>query len=165
MKLAFRAVLQHHRRIPLQHPELRRAARGEDSTSSRWPTSTRKPSTSELLPSPSSPPGRFDGVGRSRILERGISKLRNPVIGRVFHALGLIGQWGSGVQRMTVACREAGQADPRFEEIVTRFRVTILTSRTTRIRLARLVGNWLVREVGSLPQDPKRRYFLARNHH
>ena len=34
-------------------------------------------------------------------LHHGISKLRNRVIGRVFHELGLIEQWGSGVQRMT----------------------------------------------------------------
>lgn len=135
-------------------------------------------------------------------LEHGISKLRNRVIGRVFHALGLIEQWGSGIQRMTAACREAGLPDPRLEEIATRFRVTIfttqfnrptldeidqtivdglsdgegrltseiaavigLTSRATRTRLARLVGNGLVREVGSGPQDPKRRYFLAKHHH
>jgi len=37
-------------------------------------------------------------------LSRGVSKLRNRVIGRNFHALGLIEQWGSGVQRMTAAC-------------------------------------------------------------
>ena len=29
----------------------------------------------------------------------------------------------------------------------------------------KLVGNGLVREVGSGPQDPKRRYFLATHHH
>ncbi len=135
-------------------------------------------------------------------LKQGISKLRNRVIGRVFHALGLIEQWGSGIQRMTAACREAGLSDPRFEEIATRFRVTIsttpvnrrtlddtdqaivnalsggegkltsqiaavigLTSRATRTRLVRLVGNGLVREVGSGPQDPKRSYFLAMHHH
>jgi ATP-dependent DNA helicase RecG len=132
-------------------------------------------------------------------LEHGISKLRNRVIGRVFHSLGLVEQWGSGIQRMTAACREAGLADPRLEEIATRFRVTIfasrvnrpklddtdqaivdglsdgegkltseiaagigLTSRATRTRLARLVGNGLLREVGSGPQDPKRRYYLAK---
>ena len=132
-------------------------------------------------------------------LEHGISKLRNRVIGRVFHALGLIEQWGSGIQRITAACREAGLPDPRLEEIATRFRATIfttqinrpelddidqaivdglsdgegkltselaavigLTSRATRTRLARLVGNGLVREVGSGPQDPKRRYFLTK---
>ncbi len=131
-------------------------------------------------------------------LHRGLSKLRNRVIGRVFHALGLIEQRGSGVQRMTTACRDAGLAPPVFEEIATRFRVTLsaervgptvldetdqailealaggegrltsevakaidLTPRATRTRLARLVGRGLVREVGTGPQDPKRRYFRA----
>ena len=135
-------------------------------------------------------------------LEHGVSKLRNRVIGRVFHSLGLIEQWGSGIQRMIAACREAGLADPRFEEIATRFRVTIfttratrpalddtdqaivdalsdgtgrltseiaavigLTPRATRTRLARLVGNGLLREVGTGPQDSKRRYFSASLHH
>ncbi|MBN2553129.1 MAG: putative DNA binding domain-containing protein [Spirochaetales bacterium] len=129
-------------------------------------------------------------------LHRGISKLRNRVIGRVFHLLGLIEQWGSGVQRMSAACREMGLAPPLLEEIATRFRVTIFTERVgtpaldetdqaimdalargeglltseiarriglspraTRTRLARLVGSGLVREVGTGPQDPKRRYF------
>ena len=131
-------------------------------------------------------------------LPRGVSKLRNRVMGRVFHALGLIEQWGSGIQRMTAACREAGLAAPEFEELATRFRVTIattavgpplldetnqailaclsdgqgwltsevarkidLTPRATRTRLARLVGRGLVREIGTGPQDPKRRYFQA----
>jgi ATP-dependent DNA helicase RecG len=131
-------------------------------------------------------------------LPRGVSKLRNRVIGRVFHALGLIEQWGSGVQRMTRACREAGLGPPVFEEIGTRFRVTLitarvgpsaldetdrtivdalagaeglltseiaqtigLTTRATRTRLARLVESGLVREVGTGPQDPKRRYHKA----
>jgi len=68
-------------------------------------------------------------------LPRGISKLRNRVIGRVFHALGLIEQWGSGVQRMMAACREAGLPPPQFEEIATRFRVTIATTRTRPVEL------------------------------
>ena len=58
-------------------------------------------------------------------LRRGVSKLRNRVIGRVFHELGLIERWGSGVQRMMAACREAGLAEPALEEIGTRFRVTL----------------------------------------
>jgi len=58
-------------------------------------------------------------------LARGVSKLRNRVIGRVFHALGLVEQWGSGVQRMAAACREAGLPPPGFEEIGIRFRATI----------------------------------------
>lgn len=131
-------------------------------------------------------------------LPHGVSKLRNRVMGRVFHALGLIEQWGSGIQRMSAACRESGLAEPVFEELATRFRVTIsttrisrvildetdqailenlrgdnglstsqiaqtigLTSRATRTRLAQLVGRGLVREIGTGPQDPKRRYFRA----
>jgi predicted HTH transcriptional regulator len=132
-------------------------------------------------------------------ISQGVSKLRNRVIGRVFHALGLIEQWGSGIQRMSAACREAGLEAPVFEELATRFRVTIrttpgrrftrdetdetilalvsssaglltseiadaikLTTRATRTRLARLVGRGLLREVGTGPQDPRRRYFGTR---
>lgn len=129
-------------------------------------------------------------------LQRGISKLRNRVIGRVLHDLGVMEHWGSGIQRMTAACRDAGLAAPVLEEIGIRFRVTMgtmksrmatmdatdqailgalsgedgrmtseiaakigLTPRATRTRLARLVGRGLVREIGTGPQDPKRRYF------
>lgn len=129
-------------------------------------------------------------------LSLGVSKLRNRVIGRVFHELGLVEQWGSGVQRMIAACRDAGLESPILEEIGTRFRVTLrtgqvqpatldatdraiinllqlpeglptrdiaeaigLTPRATRTRLATLVKKGLVREIGTSPQDPKRRYF------
>jgi ATP-dependent DNA helicase RecG len=131
-------------------------------------------------------------------LPRGISRLRNRVIGRTFHALGLIEQWGSGIQRMTAACSDAGLAPPTLEEIGNRFRVTLwleqvgataldkteqailatlsdgagrvtsevarvigLTPRATRTRMVRLVERGLVREVGTSPQDPKRRYFIS----
>lgn len=62
-------------------------------------------------------------------IRRGVSRLRNRVIGRVFHELGLIEQWGSGIQRMTAACREAGLADPILEEVGVHFRVTLLAAR------------------------------------
>jgi ATP-dependent DNA helicase RecG len=58
-------------------------------------------------------------------IQKGISKLRNRVIGRVFQELGLIEQWGSGIQRMTAACRDHGLDDPQFEEVGTHFRVTL----------------------------------------
>jgi ATP-dependent DNA helicase RecG len=132
-------------------------------------------------------------------LHRGVSKLRNRVIGRVFHSLGLIEQWGSGIQRMTNACRDVGLAPPVLEEIGIRFRVTLtttpvgpsyldekdqailnaltdgglltnevakvvqMTTRATRTRLAKLAERGLVREVGTSPQDPKRRYFLIKH--
>ncbi len=37
----------------------------------------------------------------------------------------------------------------------------LLTPRAPRTRLARLVGAGLVRAVGTGPQDPTRRYYLA----
>jgi ATP-dependent DNA helicase RecG len=131
-------------------------------------------------------------------LQHGVSKVRNRVIGRVFHELKLVEQWGSGVQRTIEACRAAGLPPPEFEEIATRFRATLRTrrgerpsgdatdeaiidelsdgggrstteiagkikrsTRATRTRLASLVDRGLGREVGTGPQDPKRRYFKA----
>ena len=58
-------------------------------------------------------------------LPLGISKLRNRTIGRVFHELGLVEQWGSGVERMIATCREVGLAPPIWEELGMRLRVTI----------------------------------------
>jgi predicted HTH transcriptional regulator len=131
-------------------------------------------------------------------LRHGISRLRNRVIGRVFHELGLIEQWGSGIQRMTAACLDAGLAAPALEEIGMRFRVTFSlaqvgqpridpldqrlldlladnaghttaelarhigrTPRATRTRLLVLIERNLVREIGTGPRDPQRRYYLT----
>jgi predicted HTH transcriptional regulator len=65
-------------------------------------------------------------------IQQGVSKLRNRVIGRTFHELRLIEQWGSGIQRMAQACRDAGLDVPRLEEIGLHFRVTISTARVKR---------------------------------
>lgn len=58
-------------------------------------------------------------------IQTGVSRLRNRVIGRVFHELGLIEQWGSGIQRMAAACRAAGLTEPILEEVGSGFRVTL----------------------------------------
>lgn len=58
-------------------------------------------------------------------LPHGVSKLRNRVIGRVLHELGLVEQWGSGAQRMIAACNDSGLAPPLWEEIGVRLRVTL----------------------------------------
>lgn len=131
-------------------------------------------------------------------LQRGVSKIRNRVIGRVFHELGLIEQWGSGIPRMNSACREAGLPDPILEELAHRFRITFLidqkrppslrsrerrimdlfadgkgwstsrlagrlrlSTRATRTVLLDMVQKGLIIEVGTSPQDPKRRYYPA----
>ncbi|HSW69772.1 MAG TPA: helix-turn-helix domain-containing protein [Gammaproteobacteria bacterium] len=62
-------------------------------------------------------------------LYHGISKLRNPVIGRIFHELKLIERWGSGIKRMIEACLDAGLEKPFLEEIGTHFRVTFFTEK------------------------------------
>jgi predicted HTH transcriptional regulator len=135
-------------------------------------------------------------------LYKGISKLRNPVMGRVFHELKLIERWGSGIRRMVETCLETGFEKPLLEEIGIHFRVTIFTkrkrsksftklektdqnileflkineglstqqiankigrtTRSTRSRLIALVERGLVVEVGTSPQDPKRKYFMAK---
>ena len=68
-------------------------------------------------------------------IKDGASKLRNRVIGRVFKELGLIEQWGSGIQRMTQACVDAGLDAPSFEERATGFRVTIRSERAGTPRI------------------------------
>ena len=64
-------------------------------------------------------------------LRNGVSKLRNRVIGRIFHILGLIEQWGSGIGRMTEACLKAGLQVPILEEIGMHFRVTFMLERVS----------------------------------
>lgn len=60
-------------------------------------------------------------------IKQGISKLRNRTIGKVFNKLGLIEQWGSGIQRMFSTCKKAGFPEPKLEELATHFRVTLFT--------------------------------------
>jgi len=118
----------------------------------------------------------------------------------VFHELGLVEHWGSGIQRMLATFRDSGLAPPVWEEIGIRVRVTLwtgkvgtvevnrtdreildlladseghrtraiaeaigLTTRATRTRLVQLVARGLVREIGTGPTDPGRRYLKAGN--
>jgi len=64
-------------------------------------------------------------------LKKGVSKLRNRVIGQVFYRLGLIERWGSGIGRIIDISKESGLPAPLFEEIGTHFRVTIGTQAIT----------------------------------
>jgi ATP-dependent DNA helicase RecG len=58
-------------------------------------------------------------------ISKGVSKLRNRVIGRVLNELKLVEQWGSGIQRIITECKENGLQPPKFEEIGTHFKVTL----------------------------------------
>ena len=44
------------------------------------------------------------------------SVLRNKGIGGIFYDMGLIEQWGSGIDKMRKACEKAGIPEPKFEE-------------------------------------------------
>ena len=57
------------------------------------------------------------------------------MLGRVFHQLGLVEQWGSGAQGMITACRDNGLPAPAWEGIGVRLRVTL---RTEQVRPAKV---------------------------
>lgn len=54
----------------------------------------------------------------------GVSRLRNPVLARVFRELELIEEWGSGYKRIKEACSKGGYPEPIWEEFGTVLRVT-----------------------------------------
>ena len=54
----------------------------------------------------------------------GVSRIRNPVIARIFSELGLMEEWGSGYKRIQAVCKEYGYPEPKWEEMGTVLRVT-----------------------------------------
>src|SRR3990167_1562257 len=54
----------------------------------------------------------------------GVSRIRNPVIARVFSELGLVEEWGSGYKRIKEACQQGGYPEPQWEELGNVLRVT-----------------------------------------
>lgn len=54
----------------------------------------------------------------------GVSRIRNPVIARVFGELDLIEEWGSGYKRIKESCQKNGYPEPMWEEYGTVMRVT-----------------------------------------
>lgn len=68
-------------------------------------------------------------------IKRGVSKLRNRTIGKIFNKFGLIEQWGSGISRMFSSCEEAGFPEPKFEELGIHFRVTLFSNEIGKPKL------------------------------
>jgi ATP-dependent DNA helicase RecG len=58
-------------------------------------------------------------------MKSGVSKIRNPVIARVFRELLLIEQWGSGVRRILTDTKKLGLREPEIIEIGMRFRFIV----------------------------------------
>lgn len=58
----------------------------------------------------------------------GRSKIRNVCIAEVFSRMGIIEQWGTGLQRMIRGCREYGVQEPEFIDMGDAFRVNFYRS-------------------------------------
>lgn len=58
----------------------------------------------------------------------GRSKIRNVCIAEVFSRMGIIEQWGTGLQRMIRGCREYGVREPEFIDMGDAFRVNFYRS-------------------------------------
>ena len=56
---------------------------------------------------------------------RNSSRLRNPVLARIFRAAGLMENFGTGVDRVYKQLAAAGLPEPVFEEVIDRVRVTV----------------------------------------
>ncbi len=53
------------------------------------------------------------------------SRPRNKLIAQVFYDLSIIERYGSGIQRMIIACEKAGIPKPEFQEVSGGFMVTL----------------------------------------
>jgi len=67
-------------------------------------------------------------------MKQGTSRIRNPVIARVFKELNLIEQWGTGVRRIFAEAEELGLPEPKIEEIGMRLRFTVYLAKPHRIQ-------------------------------
>ncbi len=63
-----------------------------------------------------SPGSLPSGITLDELYSPHSSKLRNKGIAEVFYDVELIEQWGSGIEKMRKACRNAGLLEPIFEE-------------------------------------------------
>jgi len=63
-------------------------------------------------------------------MKQGVSKIRNPVIARVFRELNLIEQWGSGVPRIFRETAESGFPEPYITELGLRTRFVFPLGKT-----------------------------------
>jgi ATP-dependent DNA helicase RecG len=73
----------------------------------------------------------------------GVSRIRNPVIARVFGELELIEEWGSGYKRIKESCSKGGYPEPIWEELGTVMRVTFFPHPETQTKLGAKISTQL----------------------
>jgi predicted HTH transcriptional regulator len=62
-------------------------------------------------------PGIFPFGMTLENFKAGVSRIRNRVICRVLHEMGLMEEWGSGYQRIVSACKKGGYPEPEWQEL------------------------------------------------
>ena len=67
-------------------------------------------------------------------MKQGVSKIRNPVIAKVFRELNLIEQWGSGVPRIFRETAEGGFPKPSIVELGLRTRFVFPLAQSIKIK-------------------------------
>lgn len=67
-------------------------------------------------------------------------RTRNRAIARAFKEAGIIEQYGSGIKRIKDECKQHGVIEPKFEEFVHGFRVTLYKEKLQNINVGVDVG-------------------------
>ncbi|MDD4191047.1 MAG: putative DNA binding domain-containing protein [Mangrovibacterium sp.] len=86
----------------------------------------------------------------------GRSEARNRVIAHVFKELGLIEQWGSGINRIINACKEQGLLSPKIEEKNDFFDVEIIRPVLTGSGQSKATVEESTAETGGKPAENRR---------
>ena len=88
-----------------------------------------------------SPGSLFDGLTKDEMLS-GKSKLRNPILADIFHKMGMIEKWGTGLPRIFVRCAEFGVPAPQISIGGSTVSITFKRSREEDVQEgATIVGN------------------------
>ncbi len=93
----------------------------------------------------------------------GVSRVRNPVIARVFGELDLIEEWGSGYKRIKDACSKGGYPEPVWEELGTALRVTFFPHQdiTSQLGASALSGHQVGTKSASSPSIDREVDFVS----
>ncbi len=78
-----------------------------------------------------SPGSIYNNLSVEQIIS-GRTSSRNKVLTRVFKEMGLIEEWGTGLQRVIDRCRDMYLPDPKFEDLDTAFRVTVFRNNSVK---------------------------------
>ncbi len=90
-------------------------------------------------------------------MKEGISRIRNPVIARLFREMNLIEQWGTGVPRMFKQAQELGLPEPQIVELGMRVRFIVHLAEQVRIQIeqvAEQVAEQVMKLLESLKKEP-----------